>query len=301
MNGLAKLLAITLLACACSTVPSQAEGLNGALEKIRRTGTITLGYREHVFPFSYVDEQKKVAGYSNDIALKISEAIRQHLQLKSLAIKQIPTTVQNRFPMIQDGIIDMECTTTTHNTVRGPRAEFSTTFFIIGTRLMTRRDSGIHDFSDLAGKTVVVGEKTTSDELLRKLNSKMGNRIIIKAAIDRVAPPLTILQDGQADAYMRDDAILYGEIANSWRPEDWIVTGTPQSLEAYACLMHKGDLAFKKVVDAAITDMMHTGEVSRLYQKWFQSPLPPNGLNLRFPMSGAMKTLLRTPNDKALD
>jgi glutamate/aspartate transport system substrate-binding protein len=129
---------------------------------------------------------------------------------------------------------------------------FSNSIFVVGTRLMTRKDFGIRDFPDLIGKTGVVPSLTTSEELLRKLNAENKHRINIVSTIDRSVSALAVIQAGQADAYMHDDAILYGQIADAWRPDEWTVTGTPRSHEAYGCMMSKNDPAFKTVVDAAI-------------------------------------------------
>lgn len=286
------------LGLACNAA---AEELTGTLKKIKDTGTLTIGYRDRNIPFSYLDSKKRVIGYSYDITLKIADAIKRELKLPRLDIKQVPITVQNRFSMVENGIIDLSCESTTNNTERRKRLAFSNTFFIVTTRLMVSKDSSIRDFSDLVGKTVVVPAVTTSEDLLRKLNTEKNYRINIISTVDRSTPALTVLQAGQADALMHDDALLYGQIANAWRPEDWKVTGTPQSQEAYGCMMPKDDHAFKKIVDATIAKLMLSGEAEMLYRKWFQSPIPPNGANLNFPMSEAMRNLFRNPNDKSFD
>jgi glutamate/aspartate transport system substrate-binding protein len=287
---------------ACLVAGSAAGGeLTGALKKIQDSGTLTIGYRDRTIPFSYLDEQKHIVGYSYDIAVKIADAIKRELKLPRLEIRPVPITVQNRFAMVQNGIVDMECTSTTNNAERRKQLAFSNTIFVITTRLMVRKGTRISDFSDLAGKTVVVPALTTSEEILRKLNTEKKLGINIVSTIDRSVSALSMMQAGQADAYMHDDAILYGQIANAWHPEDWAVVGTPQSHEAYGCMMRKDDPEFKKVVDGAIAQLMLSGEAEVLYRKWFQSPIPPNGVNLNFPMSDAMRNLYRHPNDKSYD
>lgn len=271
------------------------------LKKIKETGSISLGYRERTTPFSYVDDKKNVVGYSYELSLRIAEAVRLHLGLPKLDIHPVPLTVQNRFVLVGNGTIDIECTSTTHNLEREKQHAFSNSFFIVNTRLMTRKDSGIKDFSDLRGKRVVVPAQTTSEELLSKLNATQGYGMSIISSKDRSVPPLTIMQAGQADAYMHDDAILYGQIANSWRPEEWTVTGKPMSHEVYGCMLRKDAPEFKAVVDAAIARLMASGEAHALYRKWFMSPTPPTGVNLNFPMSEEMEYLFRHPNDRVLD
>jgi glutamate/aspartate transport system substrate-binding protein len=290
-----------LLALALAQTEARGADWVGTLRKIKDTGSISLGYRDKTIPFSYVDDKKNVVGYSYELSTRIAEQIRQELQLPRIEIKSVPITIQNRFVMVTGGMIDMECTSTTNNKQRQERYAFSNNFFVINTRLMTRKDSGIRDFGDLGGKIVVVPAQTTSEELLKKLNAEKNLRMTIVSSTDRSTSPLTVMQAGQADAYMHDDAILYGQIANSWRPEEWVVTGTPMSHEVYGCMMRKDDPAFKASVDRAIARMMASGELRELYKKWFMTAIPPNGFNMNFPMSPEMERLFRTPHDRPMD
>jgi glutamate/aspartate transport system substrate-binding protein len=295
------LLATAIAACSLAAGPAaRAEELTGTLKKIKEAGTITLGHRESSIPFSYYDDKQQVVGYSHEMLLKAVEAVKQELKLSSLAIKLNPVTSQNRIPLVQNGTVDIECGSTTNNLERQKQVAFSNTLFVIGTRLLTRRDSGIKDFPDLAGKNVVTTAGTTSERLLRKMNEekKMGMSII--SAKDHGESFLT-LETGRAVAFMMDDALLYGELAKAKKPGDWVVVGTPQSREAYGCAMRKDDPDFKRVVDAAIAKAMTSGEAERMYQRWFQSPVPPRGLNLAFPLSDDMKALFKNPNDKAFE
>ena len=270
------------------------------LKKIADTGTISLGHRESSIPFSYYDDQQKVVGYSHELMLKAVEAIKAELKKPKLAIKLVPVTSQNRIPLVLNGTVDLECGSTTHNKERARQVDFSTTFFIIGTRLMTRKNSGIQDFADLKGKNVVVTAGTTSERLLRKFNadSKAGMSII--SAKDHGESFLT-LETGRAVAFMMDDALLFGEKAKAKKPDDWVVVGKPMSFEPYACMMRKGDPAFKKLVDGALTQAMVSGEAKKVYDKWFHAPIPPKGLNLNWPISDANTALFRAPTDKPMD
>jgi glutamate/aspartate transport system substrate-binding protein len=212
----------------------------------------------------------------------------------------MPVTSSNRITLIQNGSVDLECGSTTNNTERQKQVSFSNTLFIIGTRLMTKKDAGIKDFQELTGKNVVVTAGTTSERLLRKMNEdkKMGMSII--SAKDHGESFLT-LETGRAAGFMMDDALLYGEMAKAKRASDWVVVGTPQSYEAYGCMMRKDDPAFKKVVDEALAKVMISGEAGKIYEKWFLQPIPPKGLNLAFALSDAMKSLYKAPNDKAYE
>lgn len=292
---------VRILILAASVLCSApAPAAPGTLDRIHAQGVIHLGYRASSIPFSYLDADGKVQGYSQDLARRIVQAVQNHLELSTLEVKLVPITPQNRFLMIDSGRIDIECGSTTHNREREQLAAFSNTIFITGTRILTRSGGPIVDFADLAGQRVVTTAGTTSDQLLYKLNDRNGAAMTILSAHDH-ADAFATLQAGRAVAFVMDDALLFGVRAEATRPTDWVVTGKPQSFEAYACTIKKGDLAFKRVADQAITEFMRSGEAERLYLKWFTQPIPPNGLNLEFPLSEAMRTLFRSPNDEPLE
>ncbi|MCG5074431.1 glutamate/aspartate ABC transporter substrate-binding protein [Paraburkholderia tagetis] len=273
---------------------------SGTLKKIKDTGVIALGHRESSIPFSYYDDKQNVVGYSQDFAMKIVEAVKQKLNMPNLKVKMVPITSQNRIPLVQNGTIDIECGSTTNNAERQQQAAFTNTIFVIGTRLMTKKDSGIKDFADLKGKTVVTTAGTTSERLLRKMNQDKSLGMNIISAKDHGESFMT-LSTGRAVAFMMDDALLAGERAKSNHPGDFVIVGTPQSHEAYGCMMRKNDPEFKKVADEAIAKVETSGQADAIYKKWFESPIPPKGLNLNFPESEDMKVLFKSPNDKAID
>ncbi|MCP3722122.1 glutamate/aspartate ABC transporter substrate-binding protein [Paraburkholderia sp. CNPSo 3272] len=272
----------------------------GTLKKIKDTGVISLGHRESSIPFSYYDDKQNVIGYSQDYAMKIVEAVKQKLNMPNLKVKMVPITSQNRIPLVQNGTVDIECGSTTNNAERQQQAAFSNTIFVIGTRLMTKKDSGVKDFADLKGKTVVTTAGTTSERLLRKMNQDKSMGMNIISAKDHGESFMT-LSTGRAVAFMMDDALLAGERAKSNNPGDFVIVGQAQSREAYGCMMRKNDPEFKKVADDAIAKVQTSGEGETVYKKWFESPIPPKGLNLNFPMSDDMKALFKNPNDKAID
>ncbi len=291
------LLLSLLLAPVAATVHAQS---SPTLKKIADTGVISLGHRESSIPFSYYDDKQQVVGYSHEMMLKAVEAIKAELKKPNLAIKLVPVTSQNRIPLVLNGSVDIECGSTTNNTERARQVDFSTNIFVVGTRLMTKKDSGVKDFADLKGKNVVVTAGTTSERLLRKHNEQTQAGMSIISAKDHGESFLT-LETGRAVAFMMDDALLYGEKAKAKKPDDWVVVGKPMSEEAYGCMMRKGDPAFKKIVDAALTKAMTSGEAAKIYAKWFQAPIPPKGLNLNWPMSDDVQALFKAPNDKPFE
>jgi glutamate/aspartate transport system substrate-binding protein len=290
-----------LFAAVCTLVGGSAFAQDsGTLKKIKDTGVIALGHRESSIPFSYYDEKQDVVGYARDVQMAVVDAVKKKLNMPNLQVKNIPVTSQNRIPLVQNGTVDIECGSTTNNKERQQQAAFSNTFFVIGTRLMTKKDSGVKDFDDLKGKTVVTTAGTTSERLLRKMNQDKNMGMNIISAKDH-GDSFHTLESGRAVAFMMDDALLAGERAKAHNPNEWVIVGTPQSREAYGCMMRKDDPAFKKVVDDAIADYEKSGKADASYKKWFESPIPPKGLNLNFPESDDMKKLFKDPNDKALD
>ena len=284
---------------AATFTPAQAQE-SATLKKIKDTGTISLGHRESSIPFSFYDDKQQVIGYSHEMMLKVVDAVKSDLKLAKLDTKLMPVTSANRITLIQNGTVDIECGSTTNNLERQKQVGFSTTIFVIGTRLMTKKTSGINDFADLAGKNVVTTAGTTSERLLRKMNEEKQMGMNIISAKDHGESFLT-LETGRAVAFMMDDALLYGEMAKAKRPGDWAVVGTAQSKEAYGCMLRKEDPGFKKIVDAALTKAMTSGEAEKIYNKWFMNPIPPKGLNLSMPLSDDMKALYKAPNDKAFE
>jgi glutamate/aspartate transport system substrate-binding protein len=226
----------------------QAQELTGTLKKIKDSGSISLGYRESSVPFSYYDNNNKVVGYSQELAAIVLDAIKKKINLPSLQVKMVPVTSGNRIPLVQNGTVDIEAGSTTNNLDREKQVGFSNTMFIIGTRLLVKKNSEVKDFPDLKGKTVVTTAGTTSEVLLRAMNEKNSMGMDIISAKDH-AESFLILQSDRAAAFMMDDALLAGERAKARNPTDWEIVGTPQSKEAYGMMLPKDDAAFKKVVD----------------------------------------------------
>lgn len=271
------------------------------LRRIAETGTISLGHRESSVPFSYYDARHQVVGYSHELMLRVLDAIKTELGLPALTIRLVPVTAQNRIALVQNGSVDLECGSTTHNRSRARQVAFSVSIFVVGTRLMTHRQSGILEFSDLTRRSVVVTAGTTSERLLRLYNERShAGQISILTAKDH-GEAFKLLEGRRADAFMMDDALLYGERAKAERPDDWIVVGRPMSSEVYGCMMRSGDSGFKDVVDRSLTRLMQSGEALKIYQRWFQKAIPPRNLNLSWPPSEALLKLYREPNDRPLD
>lgn len=281
--------------------PTFAAELTGTLKKIKESGVVTLGHRDSSIPFSYYGSNaQQPEGYSHDLQLKVVEELKKELNLPDLKVRYNLITSQTRIPLVQNGTVDFECGSTTNNVERQRQVDFSVGIFEVGTRLLTRTSSPIKDFADLKGKNVVTTAGTTSERILKIMNAekKMGMNVI--SAKDH-GEAFLMLESNRAVAFMMDDALLAGEMAKAKKPDDWHIVGEPQSFEIYGCMMRKGDADFKRVVDKAISDTFASGEINDIYNKWFQQPVPPKGLNLNFPMSEQLKKLIATPTDKSAE
>jgi len=296
---LRKLALSVLLASVTVSSFAHAEELTGTLKKIKDNGVIVVGHRESSVPFSYYNNEQKVVGYSQDYSDAIVDAVKKKLNLPDLQVKMMPITSQNRIPLLQNGTYDFECGSTTNNLERQQQADFSDTIFVIGTRLLVKKGSEIKDFTDLKGKTVVVTSGTTSEVLLNKLNEEKKLDLRIISAKDH-GDSFRTLETGRAVAFMMDDALLAGERAKAKKPDNWEIVGTPQSKEAYGCMMRKDDAEFKKLVDDTIVQAQTSGEAGKWFETWFKKPIPPKNLNMNFELSDDMKALFKAPNDKAL-
>ncbi|HHX8748655.1 TPA: glutamate/aspartate ABC transporter substrate-binding protein [Morganella morganii] len=293
-------LSVLVTGAALASAAVSAEELTGTLKKINDNGVIIVGHRESSVPFSYYDNQQNVVGYSQDYSNHIVDAVKKTLNKPDLQVKLIPVTSQNRIPLLQNGTFDFECGSTTNNLARQQQAAFSNTIFVVGTRLLTGKDSGIKDFADLAGKNVVVTSGTTSEMLLNKLNDEKQMKMRIISAKDH-GDAFRTLESGRAVAFMMDDALLAGERAKAKKPDNWVIVGTPQSEEAYGCMLRKDDPQFKALIDKTVSDTQTSGEAEKSYTRWFKQPIPPKNLNLNFELSDEMKGLFKAPNDKAFE
>ncbi|MGP4716066.1 glutamate/aspartate ABC transporter substrate-binding protein [Psychrobacter sp. T6-6] len=275
------------------------ETMNGTLQKIKDSGTIVVGHRDSSIPFSYIaDDPNQPIGYAHDLEMKVVEAVKQKLNMPDLNIRYNLVTSQTRIPLVQNGTVDFECGSTTNNEERQKQVAFSNGFFEIGTRLLTKKDSGIQDFEDLKGQTLVTTAGTTSERYIRQYNddNQMDTNII--SAKDH-GEAFLMLENGRADAFMMDDVLLAGEQAKAKNPDEWVIVGEPQSFEIYGCMMRKDDPEFKAVVDEALTNVFSSGEINSIYDKWFLNPIPPKNVNLNFEMSDNLKALIANPHDSA--
>lgn len=271
------------------------------LEKIRDYGAIYVGHREASIPFSFMDADGKVVGYSWDLCMRIVDAVRGRLGRPDLPVVPVLGTSATRLMMIETGTVDLECGSTTNTDQRARYVAFSNTFFVTGIKALVRKDSGIRTIADLRGKVVVTTAGTTTESYVRSAASRRGIFINYRSGRVHTDGFKDVLQ-GRADAFVLDDVLLQGLLANAPEAEAYrlVVVDESFGLEPYGIMLRKGDPEFKKLVDDTLTAMMKSGEFERLYAKWFESAIPPKGVRLNVPMSPELKQLIKTPNDRGI-
>ena len=280
-----------MLAAAALSVASHAamaEELNGTLEKIRSTGVITIGHRESSTPFSYYDGNEKVVGYAMDLCYLAADAVKARLGLPKLDVKLVPVTPSGRIPSVLNGTIDMECGTTTNNIERQKVVSFSITYFVAANRFMAKKSANLRTLDDLRGKVAVSTIGSTNLKQLSELNAQRNLGLTILAAKDN-GEAFRMLESDRADAFVMDDILLYSRMAHSAAPGDYTVSDDALSVEPYGIMIRRDDPAFKKVVDDAMAAVYRSGEIKRIYARWFQAPIPPNDINLNVPISAPLQ------------
>lgn len=274
-----------------------AQPLEGTLGKIKETGTMTLGYRESSVPFSFLDGEQKPVGFSLDLCAAIIERVQRQLDLPKLIVKQVAVNSSNRIPLVVNGTVDIECGGTANNLARQKQVSFSVATFAGQPRWLARADAGLKTPADLTGKTVVVTQGSNAVGFVRRINEegKLGLNVI--QAKDHGESMLT-LGSGRAAAFLEDDILLAGERANARDPSAYAFLEGGYEVGYYGLMFKKGDAAFKSLVDGVLTGMMKDGSFERAYHKWFESPIPPRGVNLAFPISDKLRERIANPSDK---
>ena len=290
---------IALLLSAALVAPAGAQDLSGTLKKVKETGSFTIGYRESSIPFSYLDDKQQPIGYAMDLCMKIVDAVKAELKLPNLKLNLQPVTSSNRIPLLQNGTIDMECGSTTNSVARQQQVAFGPTYFVINVTAAVKKSSNINALADLNGKTVSTTSGTTSVPLIKAY--KKTEHVTVKEIYGKDhGESFLLLADDRAAAFIMDDILLAGQIANAKSPADYKIL--PESLrqEPYSMMLRKDDAQFKALVDKTIGGVMKSGEIEKIYAKWFMNPVPPKGINMNFPMTPPIREAFKNPNDKGV-
>ena len=289
------LLALAAIAAA-TLLPAHAD----TLKKIKDSGSITLGARESSGALAFTLGDGKYAGFHTEMAQRVAEDLRKQLGLAKLDVKYQVVTSQNRIPLVQNGTVDLECGSTTNNAARQKDVAFAMTTYVEEVRIATKVSSGITSINQLNGKTVATTTGTTSVQTLRKHERATG--VDFKEVFGKDhADSFLLLESGRADAFVMDGQILAGNISKSKSPADYRLVGEVLSVEPIACMLRKDDPGFKKAVDDSIKGMVKSGDLAKLYDKWFMQPIPPANTKVGLPLSDATKAAWASPNDKPME
>ena len=289
------LIAATLLLGAVN-----AHAASQTMDKIKSTGTVTMGVRESSIPMSYTTGDSRFDGYHVEICRMILADVKDKLGLSTLRINYQPVTSQNRVPLVQNGTVDIECGTTTNNTARAKDVGFANTLYAEEVRIAVKANSGITSISQLAGKKVATTTGTTSVQLLRRHEKANGVNFDEVFGKDH-ADSFLLLESGRADAFVMDGSILAGNIATAKNPADFKIVGEVLSVEPIAIMIRKDDPKFKKLGEDTIKDMIKAGDMAKLWDKWFLQPIPPKNTKVGLALSESTKAAWATPNDKPME
>ena len=259
------------------------------LKHIRDTGAILIGVREASIPFSFQDAQKQPQGYSVDLCLKVVDAIKAELRMPRLEVKFVPVSSANRIAALLERKIDLECGSTTITRDRQKQVAFAYTTFVAGIRMLAKTASNVNGVDDLRGKTVVVTKGTTSEKMIRQLNEERLLKLTIIESADH-NESFKAVADGKAIAFPMDDVLLYGLISKAAKPDEFAVVGKYMSVEPYAIMMRKDEPQLERVVNRALTELFQSGEIRRIYAKWFATK------DLTVPLNPLLKEAFATPS-----
>ena len=282
-------------AAACS-LAGTAAAQEGTLKKVKDSGAITIGHRDASIPFSYYDDKQQPVGYAMDLCMRIVDAVKAELKMPALKVNYQLVTSANRIPLMANGTIDLECGSTTNNLERQQQVWFTITHFVTANRWAYKKSSGVGKLADLKGKTIVSTAGTTNIKGMTEINAaqNLGMNII---SANGHPEAFQMVETGRAVAFAMDDILLASLVAQSRSPGDYAISAEATSVEPYGIMLRKDDKAFKAVVDAAMTSLYKSGRINPIYEKWFQKPVPPKGINLNLPMGDAMRKVVAKPTD----
>jgi ABC-type amino acid transport substrate-binding protein len=296
MTTTTRLAAVTGLASLMLAVATPSQATAPVLDKLRQGGALVIAHRESSTPFSYLDADKKPVGYAVDICLKLAEAVKKELGLKTMPITFKMALPATRIAMIETHEADLECGSTTNNAERRQKVAFTVPHYITGSRFMVRADSMIEELPQFEGKKLVSTKGTTPMKALDQANRERLLRINVLEAPDH-AKAVEMVEKKEADGFLMDDVLLYGLISSRPDPSKLKVVGKPLTIEPLAIMLPKDDAAFKRIVDEEMKRMIRSREAHALYEKWFEKPIPPKGTSLNLPMNYLLRDFWKYPTD----
>ncbi len=291
-----KIVALSVALLASGAVFAQA---TDTLAKVKASGVVTMGVRDSSGALSYTLGDGKYTGYHVEICQRILANLEKAASRK-LEIKYVPVTSQNRIPLVQNGTVDIECGSTTNNLARKKDVAFVNTTFVEEVRIAVKANSGITSIAQLNGKNIATTTGTTSVQLLRK--NKRASGVEFKEVFGKDhSDSFLLLESGRADAFVMDGSILAGNIATAKNPADFKIVGEVLNVEPIAIMIRKDDPLFKRLADDTVNNLIKSGEMNKLWTKWFLSPIPPKNTKVGLALSASTKAAWATPNDKPME
>jgi ABC-type amino acid transport substrate-binding protein len=270
---------LTVVLALTLAMPALAET---TLEKVNRTGVLTIGTRTGSPPFAYINKNNEWVGFTIDL---VDQAVKPALDKKlgkSIKVEKKESTPPTRIPLLSSNAVDLIAGTMTDTPERRQSVDFSITFFLTGAQFLVKKGSPIKSIDDIGGKRIAAQQGSTNAKIIREK---------VPTAQLREFPDqpsaFQALAQGQVDAYTNDGIQLYGLKAKSPNPEQWDVVGDFYSREPYGMAMRKGEEDFKQVVDSGLKQALESGKYFELYEKWFG----PKG-EVPYPMTAEVKKFL---------
>lgn len=267
------------------------------LDRIRVTGKIVLGHRDSSVPFSYLDADKRPVGYALELCLKLVDAVKKKLELKTLNVEYLLVTSSNRIGLVEEGKVDMECGSTTNNAERRNKVAFTVPHYITGARYMVRSDETATDIVGMEGKRVVSTKGSTAVKAMERINRERVLRLTLQEAPDHTRS-VEMVEKNESDAFALDDVLLYGLMASRAQPEKLKVIGKFLTIEPLAIMLPKGDAEFKAILDNEMKRLIVSREAYAIYDRWFLKPIPPKNTPLNLPMNYLLRDFWKYPTDQ---
>ena len=257
-------LALVLALGLAAVLAAPATAQDGTLDKIKKTGVLTIGTRTGSPPFAYINKSNEWVGFTIDLVEQLVRPAVEKEVGRPVKVEKKESTPPTRIPLLSSNAVDLIAGTMTDTPERRQSVEFSLTFFYTGAQLMVKKGSPIKGVNDLAGKRVAAQQGSTNAKILREKYPQAQ----LREFPDQPAA-FQALAQGQVDAYTNDGIQLYGLKAKAPKPDEWDVVGDFYSEEPYGMAMRKGDLKFKAAVDAGLKNGLESGKYFEIYEKWF--------------------------------
>jgi glutamate/aspartate transport system substrate-binding protein len=239
---------------------------NSHLEAIKSSKTVKIAYREDATPFSFVNPNKEVAGFTIDICKLVVKSIAQQLGLGDLKIEWVPVTVQTRFSSIAAGKADMECGSSTVTLARMKEVDFSSFVFVESTGMLVLKASNIRSFAEMGGKKIAFISGTTNEKAIKdQIKQKNIDATVIP--VKSRAEGVDAVETGKVDGFASDKLLLVG--AHMKHPDAMTMLPDDLSTEPYAIALPRGDWAFRLAVNTGLAQIYRSGQIATIFRRWF--------------------------------